>query len=129
VRELAEQSQQSTAQVQKILRDIRHATDRAVMATEEGSKGVDAGMLSVQRSGEMMQKLRMVVLETATASHLISAVVKQQFMGLEQVTSAMKDINKVTTQFVNSTQQSKVSSVGISKVADRLRDSISVYKL
>ncbi|MDD4964603.1 MAG: methyl-accepting chemotaxis protein [Gallionella sp.] len=129
VRELAEQSQQSTAQVQKILRDIRHATDRAVMATEEGSKGVDAGMLSVQRSGEMMQKLRAVVLETATASHQISAVVKQQFMGLEQVTSAMKDINKVTTQFVNSTQQSKVSSVGISKVADRLRDSISVYKL
>ncbi|MDD4958262.1 MAG: methyl-accepting chemotaxis protein, partial [Gallionella sp.] len=129
VRELAEQSQQSTAQVQKILRDIRHATDRAVMATEEGSKGVDAGMLSVQRSGEMMQKLRTVVLETATVSHQISAVVKQQFMGLEQVTSAMKDINKVTTQFVNSTQQSKVSSVGISKVADRLRDSISVYKL
>ncbi|MFY9261074.1 MAG: methyl-accepting chemotaxis protein [Gallionella sp.] len=129
VRELAEQSQQSTAQVQKILRDIRHATDRAVMATEEGSKGVDAGMLSVQRSGEMMQKLRAVVLETATASHQISAVVKQQFMGLEQVTKAMKDINKVTTQFVSSTQQSQASSAGISKVADRLRDSISVYKL
>jgi hypothetical protein len=35
----------------------------------------------------------------------------------------------VTTQFVSSTQQSKESSAGIRKVADRLRDSVSVYKL
>ncbi|MDD2774823.1 MAG: methyl-accepting chemotaxis protein [Gallionella sp.] len=128
VRELAEQSQQSTAQVQKILQDIRHATDRAVMATEEGSKGVDAGMLSVQRSGDVMRQLNDVVRETTIASHQITAVVKQQFLGLEQVTNAMKDINKVTTQFVASTQQSKESSADISKVVDRLRDSISIYK-
>ena len=129
VRELAEQSQQSTAQVQKILQDIRHATDRAVMATEEGSKGVDAGMLSVQRSGDVMRQLSEVVRETAVYSQQISAVVKQQFIGLEQVTNAMKDINKVTMQFVSSTQQSKESTAGISKVADRLRDSVSAYKL
>ncbi len=129
VRELAEQSQQSTAQVQKILQDIRHATDRAVMATEEGSKGVDAGMLSVQRSGDVMRQLNEVVRETAIASQQITAVVKQQFIGLEQVTNAMKDINKVTAQFVSSTQQSQVSSAGISKVTDRLRDSVSSYKL
>ena len=129
VRELAEQSQQSTAQVQKILQDIRHATDRAVMATEEGSKGVDAGMLSVQRSGDVMRQLNTVVRETTIASQQITAVVKQQFLGLEQVTTAMKDINKVTTQFVSSTQQSKESVSGISKVADQLKDSVSVYKL
>ncbi|MDD2776452.1 MAG: methyl-accepting chemotaxis protein [Gallionella sp.] len=129
VRELAEQSQQSTAQVQKILQDIRHATDRAVMATEEGSKGVDAGMLSVQRSGDVMRQLNEVVRETAVYSQQISAVVKQQFLGLEQVSNAMKDINNVTIQFVSSAQQSKESSAGISKVADRLRDSVSTYKL
>ncbi|MDD4964838.1 MAG: methyl-accepting chemotaxis protein [Gallionella sp.] len=129
VRELAEQSQQSTAQVQKILQDIRHATDRAVMATEEGSKGVDAGMLSVQRSGDVMRQLSEVVRETAVYSQQISAVVKQQFLGLEQVSNAMRDINNVTMQFVSSAQQSKESSAGISKVADRLRDSVSTYKL
>ena len=129
VRELAEQSQQSTAQVQKILQDIRHATDRAVMATEQGSKGVDAGMVSVQRSGIVMKQLGAVVRETALVSQQIAAVVKQKFIGLEQVTTAMKDINKVTAQFVVSTQQSKASTVGISRVADQLRDSVSAYKL
>ncbi len=129
VRELAEQSQQSTAQVQKILQDIRHATDRAVMATEEGSKGVDAGMLSVQRSGEVMSQLGEVVRETAMASQQITAVVRQGFIGLEQVTMAMKEINKVTAQFVSSAQQSKDSSADLRKVAERLRDSVSTYKL
>lgn len=129
VRELAEQSQQSTAQVQKILQDIRHATDRAVMATEEGSKGVDLGMVSVQRSGEVMQQLGEVVRETAMASQQITAVVRQGFIGLEQVTQAMKEINKVTAQFVTSAQQSKESSADLHKVAERLRDSVSTYKL
>ncbi len=129
VRELAEQSQQSTAQVQKILQDIRHATDRAVMATEEGSKGVDAGMLSVQRSGDVMRQLNEVVRETTIASHQITAVVKQEFLGLEQVTNAMKDINKVTTQFVINTQQSKIASEDIAKVVERLHESVSTYKI
>ena len=129
VRELAEQSQQSTAQVQKILQDIRHATDRAVMATEQGSKGVDAGMISVQRSGIVMKQLGEVVRETSMVSQQIAAVVKQQFIGLEQVTTAMKDINKVTAQFVSSTQQSKLSLADLSQVEKCLREDVSVYKL
>lgn len=129
VRELAEQSQQSTAQVQKILQDIRHATDRAVMATEEGSKGVDAGMISVQRSGEVMRELGEVVRETAMVSQQITAIVRQKFIGLEQVTLAMKEINKVTAQFVTSAQQSKDSSTDLRRVAERLRASVSSYKL
>ncbi len=127
VRELAEQSQQSTAQVQKILLNIRRATDRAVMATEEGSKGVDAGVLSVQRSGEVMQKLREMVHETTMASHQIAAIVKQQFTGLEQVTHAMQDINKVTSQFVISAQQSRVASEDIANVVTTLHESVGIY--
>jgi methyl-accepting chemotaxis protein len=129
VRELAEQSQQSTAQVQKILQDIRHATDRAVMATEEGSKGVDIGVISVQRSGEAMRQLGEVIRETALASQQIVAAVRQESIGIDQVTLAMNEISKVTSQFVTSSQQSKMASADLSKVAEHLRDSVRVYKL
>jgi methyl-accepting chemotaxis protein len=129
VRELAEQSQQSTAQVQKILQDIRHATDRAVMATEEGSKGVDIGVISVQRSGEAMRQLGEVIRETALASQQIAAAVRQESIGIDQVTLAMNEISKVTSQFVTSSQQSKIASADLSKVAEHLRDSVRVYKL
>ena len=129
VRELAEQSQQSTAQVQKILQDIRHATDKAVMATEEGSKGVDSGVLSVQRSGEAMRQLSEVIRETSLASQQIVAAVRQEAVGIDQVALAMSEINKVTSQFVTSAQQSKASSGEFRNVAERLRESVSVYKL
>lgn len=129
VKELAEQSQQSTAQVQKILQDIRHATDRAVMATEEGSKGVDTGVLLVQRSADVMRQLGEVIRETSLASQQIVAAVRQEAVGIEQVALAMGEINKVTSQFVTSTQQSKQVSNDLGVVTARLRDSVGVYRI
>ncbi|RZU47734.1 methyl-accepting chemotaxis sensory transducer with Pas/Pac sensor [Fluviicoccus keumensis] len=129
VKDLAEQSQQSTAQVQKILQDIRRATDRAVMATEEGSKGVDAGVLLVQKSGEVMKQLSEVIHETALGSQQIVAAVRQEVTGIKQVTTAMSEINKVTTQFVAGTHEVKRASTRLGDVAGKLRDSVSVYKI
>jgi methyl-accepting chemotaxis protein len=129
VRELAEQSQHATAQVQKILQGIRHATDRAVMATEEGSKGVDAGMFSVQRSGDVMRQLSEVVRETALVSHQITAVVKQQFIEMEHMTKSMEDINKVTSQFAINAQERKSSFEEVGVMTDQLRDRVNSYKL
>ena len=44
IRNLAEQSKQATAQVATILGDIQRATNAAVMATEQGTKGVEVGV-------------------------------------------------------------------------------------
>ncbi len=128
VKELAIQSQQSTAQVQKILQDIRRATDRAVMATEEGNKRVDAGVVLVEKSGEMMKQLSEVIDETVRASKQIVAAVQQEVIGIDQVSTSMNEINKVTSQFVSSTQQTKEAATNMGKVAGRLRECVSIYK-
>jgi methyl-accepting chemotaxis protein len=129
VKELAEQSQQSTAQVQKILQDIRHATDRAVMATEEGNKGVDAGMELVQKSGEVMQQLSTVIREAERVSQQIIAAVRQEATGINQVNTAMQEINKVTNQFVTSTVQTTQAASNLGQVADKLQSSVSKYRI
>lgn len=128
VKELAEQSQQATGQVQKILQDIQHATDRAVMVTEEGSKGVDAGMNSIQQTGETIRELTSVIRETTLASQQIVAAVRQEVSGIEQITTAMNEINKVTAQFVSATQQTKSASDGLGDIAKELVESAAVYK-
>lgn len=129
VKELAIQSQQSTAQVQKILQDIRRATDRAVMATEEGNKRVDAGVVLVEKSGEMMKQLSEVIDETVRASKQIVAAVQQEVVGIDQVSTSMNEINKVTSQFVSSTQQTKEAAANMDRVAERLQECVSVYKI
>jgi len=129
VKVLAEQSQQSTTQVHKILQEIRHATDRAVMATEEGGKGVDAGSAQVARSQEVMNTLNEVIRETALASQQIVAVVRQEAVGIDQVATAMDDINQATNQFVSATRQTQQATLDLSGLAEQLRKGVSVYRL
>lgn len=128
VRDLAEQSQQSTAQVQKILQDIRHATDRAVMATEQGSKGVDAGVVLVERAGDVMKKLSGVIQEAVLASQQIVSAVRQEATGIDQASLAMVEINKVIAQFVSGAQQSKQAVSDLSSLARKLLESVAKYK-
>lgn len=128
VKELAIQSQQSTVQVQKILQDIQRAADCAVMATEEGNKRVDDGVSLVEKSGEMMTQLSEVINETVHASKQIVAAVQQEVVGIDQVAISMSEINKVTSQFVNNTQETKEAATNMGKVAEQLKESISIYK-
>jgi methyl-accepting chemotaxis protein len=52
VRNLADQSKQATARVRGILGEIQKATHAAVLATEQGTKGVETGMALAQRAGQ-----------------------------------------------------------------------------
>jgi PAS domain S-box-containing protein len=129
VKELAEQSGQATEQVQKILQDIQRATDKAVMTTEEGSKEVDKGIEMTNKAGEVMQTLNDVIQETSIASEQIVAAVRQEGTGIDQIVTAMDDINKVTASFVSATQQTQMGVEELMSINDQLDQSVSVYRL
>lgn len=129
VRDLAEQSQQSTDQVHRILQDIQRATDKAVMVTEEGSKGVDEGVRLVEETGKIVNSLSKVISETALGSQQIVAAVRQEAAGIDQIATAMSDINASTKDFVISTGQTKKSADDLAKVAETLKNSSAVYRL
>ncbi len=128
VKDLAEQSQQSTEQVHNILRDIQLATDRAVMATEQGAKGVDQGEILVKNTGETMRKLNDVIHEAVMASQQIVAAVRQEGAGISQVSVAMSQINKVTSQFVAAAAQTNAVANDLTRISDQLQKTLSVYK-
>lgn len=128
VRDLAEQSQQSTEQIQRILSDIQQASERAVMATEQGTKGVDRGEYLVKQTGETMEHLNSVIHDAVIASQQIVAAIRQEGAGISQVAVAMNQINSVTAQFVDATNQTKTVAGELSKVSEQLKASISVYK-
>jgi len=128
IKDLAEQSQQSTIQVQRILQDIKYATDQAVMATEVGTRGADSGMELVGRTGEVMHTLSEVIRYSATASQQIVAAVRQEATGIEQVTTAMGEINKVTAQFVHASEQTQQVSDELNQMAKQLQKSLGAYR-
>jgi methyl-accepting chemotaxis protein len=129
VKNLAEQSEQSTSQVQKILEDIRHAAEKAVMVTEEGTKGVDYGTILVEQTGEVVRNLRDVIHETTIASQQIEAAIRQESIGIEQITAGMSEINHVTTSFVNSTKKTTEAIDDLTDIAKNLKEHVDTYKV
>lgn len=127
IKNLAEQSEQSTVQVQKILEEIRQATEKAVIVTEEGTKGVDQGTGLVEQMGGVVRSLADAIYETMIASQQIEAAVRQESLGIEQITAGMNEINQVTSSFVSTVKQSTESINQISAIAKNIKDYVDIY--
>jgi methyl-accepting chemotaxis protein len=129
VRNLAEQSKQATTQVRSILNDIQKATNAAVMATEQGSKAVEAGVKQSLQAGDSVQKLSESIAEAAQAATQIAASSQQQMAGMDQVAQAMENIKTASTQNVASTKQTEVAAKDIGELGRKLTELIALYRV
>ena len=129
VRNLAEQSKQATAQVKAILSDIQKATNATVMATEEGTKGVDQGVKLAAQTREAIEQLSGVINESAQTAMQVVAGGQQQSTGIDQVALAMTNINQATVQSLASTRQAEKAAQNLNELARRLTDTLAHYRL
>ena len=129
VKSLAEQSKQATAQVRTILGDIQKATSGAVMATEQGTKSVEAG---VKLSGGVSESIRLLgesVAEAAQAATQIAASAQQQLVGMDQVALAMQSINQASAQNVASTKQAESAAQSLHGLGQKLKQLVEQYRV
>ncbi len=129
VKNLAEQSEQSTAQVQQILEDIKRSTEKAVMVTEQGTKEVDQGMKLVEQAGEIIRSLNDVIHDATIASQQIEAAISQEGVGIEQITAGMNEINQVTSSLSEGVKQTTEVIANLSNISMRLKESVDTYKM
>ncbi len=129
VRNLADQSKQATTQVKSILNEIQRATNAAVMATEEGTKGVDSGMNLTKQAGETIEQLAGSITKSASAAQQIVASAQQQTTGIEQIALAMQNINQATMQNLTSIRKAEKAAQDLTGVARQLEALVAQYKL
>jgi methyl-accepting chemotaxis protein len=129
VRSLAEQSRQATAQVRGILHDIQKATTAAVLATEQGSKAVEAGMRQSTEAGEAISQLSGTVNEAAQAATQIAASSQQQLVGTDQVALAMQNIKQASMQNVSATRQAETAALNLNQIGGTLKEIVARYRL
>lgn len=120
VRNLADQNRDATIQVREILGEIQRATNSAVMVTEEGSKGVDAGQTKVNNAGDAIKELSKAIEDAAMAAMQIAASTRQQTIGMDQLTDAMRTIKHSTTETVSSTMRVEGSVNRLQEAAKRV---------
>jgi methyl-accepting chemotaxis protein len=129
VKSLAEQSRQATTRVRSILSDIQKATGAAVMATEQGSKSVESGLLQSTQAGESIVTLASNVAEAAQAATQISASSGQQLAGVDQVATAMESIKQASSQNVQSARQLETAARNLSDLGQKLKQMVQRYKV
>lgn len=129
VRSLAEQSRQAAAQVKVILGDIQKASNLAVMATEQGTKGVAAGSAQVDRTAQTIRELAEMVQHSTQAAQQIVAGVEQQTIGLDQIAIGMGDINQAAQQSAAGAQQSQKAAKDLNTLADQLKEIVTQYRM
>lgn len=129
IKSLAEQSKHATKQVRGILGDIQKATGAAVMATEQGSKAVDEGVKEATRASESIQALSRNFSESTQSAAQIAAANKEQLMAIDQVTTAMQNIEEVTNQNVSSMRQLEIAVLSLKDMAQNLTSTVAYYKV
>ena len=113
----------------RILLEIQKATQAAVLVTEEGTKGVEAGGRLAVQAGSVIHKIAGEVEGGAQASVQIAAAATQQTAGMEQIGQAMGSIQQATTQALASTRQAERAAQDLHALAQSLQQAIAVYRL
>lgn len=129
VRNLAEQSEQSTVQVQKILEDIRRTTEKAVTVTEEGSKSLEVGMQLIEKAGETIQILGKMINDASISSQHIEVAIRQETVGIEQIVSSMVEISRTTSTFSSGLKEMRDFIHKLNEIAKHLKEDVNIYKV
>jgi methyl-accepting chemotaxis protein len=129
VRNLAEQSEQSTAQVQKILEDIRRTTEKAVTVTEEGAKTLDSGTKLIEKAGQVIETLSKMINDASISSQHIEVAIRQEAVGIEQIVESMNEINRATATFSSGIKEMMAFIHKLDDIAKHLKEDVNIYKV
>lgn len=129
IKALADQSKSATEKVRVILEETRNGINAAVMATEQGMRAVDAGVAQSRLAGESIGLLAKTVEESSQAAAVIGATVEQQFTGVDQVSTAMANIEAAMRQNLEGTSHLEAGAQRLEGLSGALKELLKQYKV
>lgn len=105
IRKLSDRVGGSTKEIRTLVDDIRAAVNTTVMATEGGSKAVDAGSRQFGEVAESFSRIVGLVSTTTDAAREIELSTKQQATAVEQVNVAVSNVAQATKESESSSAQ------------------------
>jgi methyl-accepting chemotaxis protein len=105
IRKLADRVASSTKEIREMVDGVRSAVNTAVMATETGSKAVDASASQVADMAASFNQIATLVDTTTDAAREIELSTKQQATAVEQVNIAIANIAQAAKETEASTSQ------------------------
>ncbi len=129
VRKLADQSQKAAGQIGAIIQEIQGATHNTILAVEEGTKGVDAGVQHVLQAEETLQAVTATIKQTVGSVQEISLAAKQQAIGVDQVSEAMRIIDQGMKGTVAGTKETHGSASHLVTMGQSLHELVKKFQV
>jgi CHASE3 domain sensor protein len=105
IRKLADRVAGSTKEIRTLIDDVRSAVNTTVMATETGSKAVDAGTRQFGDVASAFKQIANLVATTTDAAREIELSTKQQTTAVEQVNVAIANVAQTSVETETSAGQ------------------------
>jgi methyl-accepting chemotaxis protein len=105
IRKLADRVGGSTKEIRTLIDDVRSAVNATVMATETGSKAVDAGSREFGDVASAFKQISGLVTTTTEAAREIELSTKQQTTAVEQVNIAIANVTQASKETETSASQ------------------------
>jgi methyl-accepting chemotaxis protein len=129
VKNLAEQSKQSTTEVRSMLTEMQQATNAAAMATELGGKAVDAAIKQSRQAGQSIAVLAGSVQESAQAATQIAVSNNQQLTGVDQVATAMAGIRDACSEHLLAIKHVETAAHRLNEIGIKLKSLVDKYDI
>jgi methyl-accepting chemotaxis protein len=123
IRKLADRVGGSTKEIRVLIEEIRAAVNTTVMATEGGTKAVDAGARQFAEVTAALKQITGLLGTTTEAAREIELSTKQQATAVEQVNIAISNVAKATKETeasLTQTLQTATQLTGLSHDLTRL---------
>jgi len=129
MRRLAENVLSSTLAIERLIDEIRDATQAAVMATEAGLKTTERGASLAAQVDASLGLILELARQTSHAVRSISLATQQQQTGTDQLAAAMGDILRVTEENAEATQQMVAANTDLSLLASDLKATVQRFRV
>lgn len=122
IRKLSDQCKQATTKITALIYDIQQSTNSTVMATEEGTKEIEAGVNLANEVADTIDALRATMCDTVEAVEVIVLASKEQFKCADDVSEVMNTVNSGIKDAVDSVDKSRKVIGSLEYISDKLQE-------
>lgn len=129
VRNLAQRTQGATEEIHSMIEQLQQGTRNAIGVMEQGQNQAYNSVQSATDARQALEKIAAAVARIRDMNTSIASAAEEQSMVAEEINRNVTNINDVTLQVSDGTEQTRDSSGNLARLAELLQSQVGHFKV